>query len=179
MKNIPKILFPLTIAIALSISSCIKPKEFSTTPEIVFKDFIELRDSALFMFSFTDGDGDIGLDSNYTYPPFNPPLTYEYPDTNKDVPAGEFYYNFYLDYWEKQNGIFVKLNLNPPFYYRIPVITPIGQNKTLEGEISIKMNPPYFAPTSDTVKFTAFLYDRAKHKSNIIETPQFIVKRIE
>lgn len=176
MKNIPKILFPLTIAIALIISSCIKPKEFSTTPEITFKDFIELKDSALFVFSFTDGDGDIGLDTNDKYPPFNPPVVNR-EDTTKNIPAGEFYYNFYMDLWEKQNGVFMKHVSNPPFNYRIPRITPLGQNKTLEGDISITMIKGYSASSADTIKFTAFMYDRAQHKSNIIETTEIIIKR--
>ncbi len=162
---------------AIGICSCTKPKELPITPEIVFKDFIEGPDSAAFIFSFADGDGDIGLDMNYEYPPFNPPVVYELPDTSKNKPAGEFYYNFFLDYWEKQNGVFVKLNLVPPFYYRIPIITPVGQNKTLEGDITVYIQAPYFAPSSDTFKFTAFIYDRAKHKSNIIESSEIIAKK--
>ncbi len=155
------------------LSSCMKPRSVSPVPEITFKEFISLQDSAFFTFSFIDGDGDVGLDSSYTFPPFNPPVN----DSVNKIPAGEFYYNFYLDYWEKNNGVFEKITFNTPFYYRIPVITPIGQNKTLEGEIAVKLSYPYFSPLADTIKFTAYLYDRAKHKSNIIESNEIIVNQ--
>lgn len=161
MKSFPKILFPVISVIIFAVSSCIKTKEYPVIPEIEFVDFIQLQDSALFVFAFKDGDGDIGLASYDTLAPYNQ--------------SGPYYYNFFLDYWDKQNGNYVKLELNPPFYYRIPRITPIGQNKTLEGRITVAIPAPYFSPSSDTVKYTAYIYDRAKHKSNEIESFEIAV----
>lgn len=155
MKTFSKKLFLVIIA-GCFFSSCLKKTEYPVEPIIKYVDFIPSGDSARFIFSFTDGDGDIGVSQSDTVAPYD--------------------YNMFLKYFEKQNGIFVEILPTVPFNYRIPVITPEGQNKTLEGEIAIRINF-YYNPFSpyDTIKYSAYIMDRALHKSNTIETREIIV----
>jgi hypothetical protein len=115
---------------------------------------------------FTDGDGDLGLTEADSLPPFQD--------------SGRYYFNVYADYFEKINGEFTQLTVNYPFPFgdtihynaRLPLLTPEGKEKAIKGtiEYDIAMNtgPKY----SDVVKFRVYLYDRALHKSNEIETPE-------
>jgi hypothetical protein len=131
---------------------------------VKFEEFKRFNsDSAWFIFSFTDGDGDIGLRTTDTISPFHI--------------EGDHYYNFYMDYYEKQNGEFVKIILPIPFSYRIPYITPKGKNKAMEGEIIVRIPFQFMDISSpfDTIKYSAFIYDRALHKSNVIETAEIVV----
>ncbi|MDQ3190768.1 MAG: hypothetical protein M3Q58_04170 [Bacteroidota bacterium] len=161
MKIRSKILFLLTTLLIVSITSCVKKVDYPIEPIIKFEEFKRFNnDSAWFIFSFTDGDGDIGFRKGDTIAPF----------------LGDYAYNFYMDYYEKQNGEFVKNELIPPFFYRIPDVTPDGKNKSIEGEVIVRMKF-YFDPSSanDTIKYSAFIYDRSHNKSNIIETQEIIV----
>jgi hypothetical protein len=57
-----------------------------------------------------------------------------------------------------------------PLNYRIPVITPTGQNKTLEGEIAVALQPFPTDPGSpyDTVRYSVKMVDRALNESNTV-----------
>lgn len=161
----------VTIALAFLVlcgffmSSCLKREEFPEEPLITFKEFNVSGDSGQLVVTFTDGNGDIGLNEWDTVPPY-------------DLENGE-YYNLLLDYYEKQNGVWINYtdSLPVPYYYRIPIITPSGQNKALEGEIAVDLVPTYYNPFSpyDTIKFSVQLIDRALNKSNIVETGEIIV----
>ncbi len=159
-------LFVLFLLLA-GFTSCLKRNDFPDEPQIEFKDFIKYQNTqgkdsiGILFLKFTDGDGDIGLDQQDTFPPF---------DVNS-----VYYYNFYVKYFERQNGTFTEVVLPLPNNSRIPNITPEGQNKTLEGEIELKLfiNNPF--SNFDTIKFEAFIYDRALHQSNTIETPDIMV----
>lgn len=148
-------------------NSCLRRNNFPDEPRLEYRDFVKYpaingKDSiGVLKLKFTDGDGDIGLDQQDTFPPFNV--------------GSQYYYNFYVNYFEKQNGSFVKIDLPLPNYSRIPNITPTGQNKTLEGELEMALfiNNPF--SNFDTIKFEAFIYDRALRQSNIVETPEIIV----
>lgn len=132
-----------------------------------------MKDTALTMkISFTDGDGDIGLPDD-TMPPYNP--------------HGKFYYNYIISYMEKKGGQWkYYLLFNPEtsqydtvnFNSRIPWLTPEAGNKAIKGEIELHMT--ILRPVEanyDTVRFDAFIYDRALHKSNVIRTPETVIKR--
>ena len=59
------------------------------------------------------------------------------------------------------------------FLYRVPYLTPNGQNKALKGEIKVTMEPSYFNPLSsqsDTVKFKIYLVDKSFNESNVVES---------
>jgi hypothetical protein len=154
-----KIIFLLLITGSL-FTSCIKRPEYPEEPIITFEDFIRFgNDSAWFIFSFTDGDGDVGLLPGETEPPYD--------------------YNFFMNYYEKQNGVFVKVDPDIPFSYRIPYLTPEGRIKTLEGEVIVRIPFIYFDNLSpyDTIKYDAYILDRSLKKSNVIETPEMVVRK--
>jgi len=147
-----------------------KKEVYPEIPEIVFKSFTTEFDTGLYAkrgflaISFKDGNGDIGLREDQNEPPF---------DT-----GSIYYYNFIIDYYEQQNGIFVKLHdtLGPSFNARIPYLTPNDPNKAIKGIIidTLILNP---MPVYDTVKFKFFIYDRALNKSNVDSTPPIILKK--
>jgi hypothetical protein len=151
------------------ISGCLKPENYPDIPEIEYMNFVSLYDTGqypvrgILVFSFRDGDGDIGLNSGSdTLPPYN-----------KD---GDYYYNLVISYFEKRNGIFDSVVTDPPFSSRIPVLNPDYPDKAIKGIIydTVPLNP---RPVYDTIRFSVFIYDRALHRSNVITTPEIILKR--
>ncbi len=149
-------------------SGCMKKQSFSDIPQISFLGMELLVDTAqivrtgILTISYQDGNGDIGLNPSDTFPPYQK--------------NGPYYYNYVINFFEKQNGIFQQVNVDPPFSLRIPVLTPNDPNKAIKGFItdSIDLYPP---PLYDTIKFEAFIYDRALNKSNTITTPEIILRR--
>ena len=145
-------------------SSCEKPERYPDTPKITFesftiKDTIDLLDNPVklgnLVFSFIDGDGDIGLMESDTLPPY---------DT-----SGIYYHYLFLTLYEKIDGEFQEVNLAFPLNYRVPYAVAEGQNKTLKGEIKIDLI--YNLPVPyDTIKYIFFLVDRALNHSNIDST---------
>jgi hypothetical protein len=156
------------IGLFIMLSSCMKQEKYPDIPEIAFQSFTAEFDSGLYAkrgfltISFKDGNGDIGLRQDQTAPPF---------DT-----AGNYYYNYIIDYYEMQNGQFVKVDLDPSYNARIPYLTPYDVNKSIKGIIvdTLLLNP---MPLHDTVKFKFFIYDRALNKSNVDSTPPIILRR--
>lgn len=163
----------------LSITSCIKNTSYPTVPVIEYKDFVAYgHDSAHFTFGFKDGDGDIGFfEEGDTMPPFNV--------------ASKYYNDLYMIYYfKKDDGKFYVYDDSLAtaaidtfmFPYRIrPNLTPIGQNKALDGTITVRLPVPYWkvrkSPPHKIIKFDAFIYDRALHKSNIISTPEIVISK--
>lgn len=139
-------------------SACLKPEEFPAEPVIEYQAFEQFGDSASFIISFTDGDGDIGLDPSDNDPPF---------DT-----ASLYYHNLFLEMDTVRNGVWGNVGFAIPLHYRIPRITPTGQNKALEGEIAVALTPWPIVQTAqppwDTVRFTARIYDRSLNESNSV-----------
>ena len=159
----------LFLLLIFGLISCKKEKCDSTKPIISFDNFITFADTgngfntAKLTILFEDCNGDVGLDDDNLEPPF---------DT-----ASQYYYNLKLEYFELQNGKWVQLeDLEPPFYYRIPDLTPEGRTKNLEGTIEVSLEPTYYLPFSnyDTLKYSIQLFDRELNGSNIIETPEII-----
>lgn len=155
-------------AVVLLTAGCLKQTDFPDEPEIVFNDFIQYPDSAILVIDFTDGDGNFGLEQSDT--------------TGSYCPIEcEFYWNFFCEYYEKENGEWVHQYIdwtnpeNLPFYYRVPRIAPSGQNPALEGEIRVTMKPFYYLLTdNDTARFEVRIADRSLNVSNTITTPEFI-----
>jgi len=149
-------------------TSCIKKETFPDIPEIAYLGFTSLPDSGkavttgILTISFKDGNGDIGLNPGDTLPPFNK--------------NGNYYYNYVIDYYEKQMGTYVKITLDPPYNARIPYLTPDDPNKSIKGYIvdTLQLNPK---PLYDTIKFKFYIYDRALNKSNVDSTPPIILRR--
>jgi hypothetical protein len=165
------------LLILSSIFSCKKKETFEDTPFIQYVNFEQLLNSSgkdslgILQFTFRDGDGDLGLAPEDTFPPFEK--------------TGQHYYNFIISYFEKQNGEWVKVTAAPPFpggdtvsnSSRIPFLTPDGQIKTLEGDLFMELftNNP-FSPY-DTIKYEFSIEDRALNRSNTESTPEIILSK--
>ena len=145
-------------------SACRKPEQYSIIPKIKLISFEKYIDkSAQLVFSFQDGDGDLGLnDNDIMKPPFDS--------------TSYYHYNFICDYYEKRNGIFVKIdsikkngsmepfNLNS----RFPRLSNLPE-ESINGEIYITQNPYYDASSPyDTIKLSFFIVDRQLHHSDTI-----------
>ena len=178
MKNyIANILILVLIAGTLC-ESCKKFEDFPDIPIINYEDFIVLvnpetgtSERGVLVFSYTDGDGNLGLDKGDTLYPY---------DKN-----GEYYYNLIIKYYEKQFGTFVEVPLlswnSDSSYYdtltfnsRFPVLTPETGNQAIKGIFQDTLF--IYNPLSefDTIKFKALIIDRALNKSNEIETGEII-----
>ena len=151
------------LLMAVLMSACLKTEEFPKEPHIDFKSYTRSTDYDKLTISFTDGDGDIGLDQGDTLAPYNP--------------GSQWYHNFFVDYYKMQNGQWELQQFTLPLYYRIPVITPTGQNKALEGDIAVELSPLVLPQTSgDTVRFSVRIADRALHESNTVFTDAIVVQ---
>jgi len=157
------------VIIATLFCACRKPVIYPDTPEIALIEFKEEtddynNDGAELKFSFKDGDGDIGLNGDDDYPPFDLSSIY--------------YYNLFIDYYEKQNGEFVKIDweLNNigdtvPFSLnaRIPRLSK-QLKEPIDGEITYYILRHYpFSSTSDTMKLKFYIVDRTLNQSNVLE----------
>jgi len=167
------------LLLALAVYSCRKPVEYPIEPKIEYQGFTYLINAdstfsgeGIVSFSYTDGDGDLGLDDSDTLPPFG------FHDTH--------YYNMVIDYMTCVNGEFVKTPLLSPHVPNSPADTLVlydtvtfnarfkrlrdsEEPKAISGTMEYKLtvqNP--FSP-NDTVKFEIRIFDRALHESNVIQ----------
>lgn len=178
MRLPSKIQLFLIILLITGFGSCKKVKKFDDIPRIEYTSFtsiynpdLEIYDRGVLQFYFEDGDGDIGLDNNDILPPFNP--------------DSKYYYNLIITYFEMQNGELKEVPIlwfNPEtelydtltLSARIPNLTPQGVNKAISGEIQDTLFIYNFNSTYDTIKFEAYIIDRALNESNTISTPLII-----
>jgi hypothetical protein len=130
---------------------------FPAEPILTFKKYIQSgSDSLQVVFSFTDGDGDIGIAPNST-------------DSNMVLTG----------YHKDVNGNWVVIPNPSPghpndtltYEYRIPKLT-AGQNG-LEGDIYVTITKNFLVLSGeDTLQFNAFLLDQSHHQSAVIRTPE-------
>lgn len=163
----------------LTLAACQKPVEYPIEPQIAYEGFTYLFNAdstfsgeGVISFSYTDGDGDLGLDDSDTLPPFG------FRDAH--------YYNMEVEYLKCINGEFVKTPLLSPhvptsatdtvlwdtitFNARFKRLRDSEEPKAISGRMDYKLmvqNP--FSP-NDTVKFEIRILDRALHESNAIQT---------
>ena len=121
-----------------------------------------LIEKGILKFSFTDGDGNIGLDSLDVYPPF---------DTTSN-----FYYNLFITYYEKQQGKYVAVPLPLTNNSRIPRLTTDEQKESMKGDIEVILFINNYGSNYDTIAFDVSIADRALNVSNIIRTPDMVIK---
>lgn len=168
------------LLMALGLVSCQKPVEYPVEPKIAYEGFSYLFNpdstfsgEGVVSFSYTDGDGDLGLDEADTLYPFG------FKDPH--------YYNMEVDYLKCENGVFVKTPLLSPhvptspddtlvlfdtvtFNARFKRLRDSEDPNAISGTMDYKLtaqNP--FSP-NDTVKFEIRILDRALHVSNTIQT---------
>jgi hypothetical protein len=168
MEQYTKISVFLLISFFATLSGCIKEEQYPLEPKIDFVDFNTYRDITdkdslgEITISYTDGDGDIGLNSYDTVEPYK--------------------YNYYLKFMQLINDQLVEVkpvDSNITFNSRIPILTPAGRNKNIKGNIRMSLEI-YFARQllqSNTIAFEIYIKDRALNKSNVITTPLFIIKK--
>ncbi len=149
----------------IAIIGCKKADEFPVEPVITFKSLSTTKNANGFdtkahvTISFTDGDGDIGYFPSGNGSPF-------------DDTTSQYYYNFIVKFFQKNNGVWVFDSTN--LSGRMPFLTPSGSNKALKGDITMDLFLP-FPEANDTVKYNIFIYDRALHQSNTIESTELII----
>lgn len=157
-----RLIFSLTLPFLFTAMSCNKETEYDEIPYILdpsyvlFKD-IQGRDTAIMLkFTFTDGDGNVGLTQADTLP-------------TRDK-------NVWVDYFEKQNGTFTKIivpgttdTLN--FNSRINKFSdknPTKANVELMIDISLVL--------ADTIKLDYYIKDRDLNRSNKVTTGPIILQ---
>lgn len=143
-------------------SGCTPDPVFPAEPSLVFKEFIDHpnSDSLEVVFSFTDGDGDIGV-------------SLIDPDTNMVLTLYD---------WKASAATYVTVddpstsNPNDSIYYpyRIPKLT-AGQSG-LEGDIYVTITKTsLIANGKDTIQFSAFLLDQSHNRSATVRTDEIIL----
>ena len=172
--NIYKFFLILIFSLAASLLfACKKLKEtYPVEPEIEFKSFFAYdKYNALVVYKFTDGDGDIGLKPEDTIGDFNKNSIY--------------YYNLYIKtYYKNSQGVFKDTLIfdtqtnkidSGLIRQRIQFIENTTKDSYLRGEIQISLNGYRQSINHKIVKYKIYMYDRAKNKSNVIETPELVV----
>lgn len=179
MKN--RILIGMLLLVA-AMFSCQKPVEYPVEPKIAYEGFTYLvyEDSTfsgegIVSFSYTDGDGDLGLDDSDTLPPFG------FHDAH--------YYNMVIDYMKCVNGEFVKMPLlswNPQtqsydtvtFNARFRRLLDSEKPKAISGRMEYKLTVQNPLSPDDTIKFEIRILDHALHESNTIQTEAIYTNQI-
>jgi hypothetical protein len=168
MKAKPKIRLIVLLLLLAAVFGCIKKEEYPVEPVISFGSYgvipdVDGYDSiGVLTISYTDGDGDIGLNDYDTVEPYK--------------------YDYFLKFLEWRDGSFQEVQLADTsftFNSRIPILTPEGKNKNIRGDISmfLEMYYAFMALKSDTIAFEVYIQDRALHKSNVLQTPAYIINR--
>jgi hypothetical protein len=168
MKLLTKISFILLIPILFGLNACVKEEQYPRIPYIEYGGFATGRDVmgkdsiGEIRISYTDGDGNIGLFSWDTVEPMK--------------------YNYYLKFMQYYNKELVEVkpvDSSVTFNSRIPILTPKGRNKNIKGDITMTLEL-YFARLllkTDTIAFEIYIKDRDLNKSNVIQTPMYIIKK--
>jgi len=163
-----KITFIFSLTLLLVFACKEDSARYSVRPSLEFVRFTKTitpdnRDSVVMLtLRYTDGDGDIGLSDADTLPPFD----FDGPN----------FYNLSVQYFVRSNGQ-LQARIDPltldtlRFSLRLPVITPSGPDKQVEGEIQLNIpaRPGNFMP--DTIVLRCRLTDRALNSSATVQTP--------
>ena len=149
--------FAMFLVLSLSFSSCFDAPSFGTTPVIEFEkiEFVELGDfsdpdSLNLYIRFRDGDGDLGLNAEQVYNPYN--STNFFVGNGGDltpVSAGIYYINFKY----KSSG---KIPKDPS--YVIDANMPTGKLVSFADQSTYDL-PPFQLPYTCTAYDSAYLQD--------------------
>lgn len=156
------------ICVACLLSSCLGKPEFSNTPLITFKSVQILApqgqkygDSLLLTVEFEDGDGDLGtFDTAFTAKNFN-----------------------ILIFKKVQNSFSAVKFIDPtfPLNSTFPTLNSVS-NSPIKGELRQSIQFAYLVGGTtpslnkgDIVKFQIQIIDRAKNKSNIVESNEVVL----
>lgn len=141
------------IALTLALVSCREVVNYPDEPSVGFltlvsKDSTDVLDNPVkrvtLTFHLIDGNGDMGLGPTDTTGSFHRDSLY--------------YYNLFLQEYKMVNGSYVEVPAPDGLRrYRIPDLTPAGQNKTLIADISVTVEYPY--SQSNPLPFNDFRYE--------------------
>ncbi|MBA3681664.1 MAG: hypothetical protein H0W73_10950 [Bacteroidetes bacterium] len=141
---------------------CVKRPSKSPEPTIEYLDFTSSKtggvDNGQLIIGYEDGDGDIFTEEKATIP--NLIIKFYYYNTGTQQFTG-----------------FYDINVSDTFAIA-KIITQPGdgfKGKSIKGEIYIPMTEFRPADSIKIFKYAIFAIDQAKHKSNVITTPQFTV----
>lgn len=161
-------MFPKRLLVLLALlvfyGGCKKSDQYPIEPVISFESLTTTKNlqgydtEGTLRITFTDGDGDIGLNVQDTLAPY----------------VGEYSDNVHMIYYEYISGNWTAV----PQYNdngKIPVITPEGNQKAIRGEIRKDHIGFPFGVTNRRIRFDVYIYDRALHKSNVITTPEIVI----
>ena len=175
-----------------SLTSCLSEPSYSSTPEISFESISKQRynttaggivDSVFITINFQDGDGDLGLtNAEATSAPYGS--------------ASASYRNHLVTPFIKNSaGRYDSARLLYPYlpkntyYSTFDHISSTTDNRaaplrgTLTRRYGFALGSPFLNPnytpnaTSQDVKFTISIFDRAKHQSNEVETTPITITR--
>jgi len=148
----------IVLFISMGLVSCLPEANYPIEPVIKFIAFdISDDNTAVLSIEFTDGDGDLGLNSSDILPPF--------------CSTCDHHFNLMCEYDELRDGEWTHIPLVPaqgqvPFYYRVPRVNPSGSNPALKGVIEIAMNTWNLQSEYDTLRYRITLEDRGLNLSN-------------
>ena len=154
----------------LVFASCVDKPVYPSQPVIAYKDFLRYGsyaspDSVEAVISFTDNEGDIGL---------------EKADTNGIFNAGNLYMVYLYD--STGNGDWRMWDNDPStavmdtfmVAYRVPPVLPEGDPKEpMKGLIYVKLFS-FHPPVHPKIMYVVYLYDKALHRSDTIHTPAIL-----
>lgn len=156
-----RLFFACTLCFALIlflVPGCRKEPVYPAGPVLTFQKFVQNPDSLQVVFSFTDGDGDIGEDATTVDPNLVMTLYHRDPATGQEV--------VYLTDPTHPGDSLV-------YSYRIP---PLGKgSKGMKGEIWVTMDKRMLLLAEDTLQFNAYLLDQNHHQSAVVRTPDAVL----
>ena len=168
--------------LALLGASCQESVEYPVKPQIAYQGLTYLFNAdstfsgeCVVSFTYTDGDGDLGLDDGDTLAPFGP--------------NDAHYYNMVVDYLKSVNGEFVKTPLlswnvqtqtydTVSFNARFRRLRDSEEPKAISGTMEYTLPVQNPLSPDDTIKFEIHILDRALHESNVIQTEAIVTNPI-
>ena len=157
----------ILFGISFLFAGCLERESFPDEPRLLSGRLDVAGTGATLALSFTDGDGNFGLEEGDTSGLFAPCIRR---------------WNLHIIWWRFQKDIAGELfkrkyvcfdhGFDVPFYYVVPWAKPTGQDQTQEGVISIDMpiwNLGDNVNGFDTVLFKVKIVDRDMNESNVVE----------
>ncbi len=161
--------YNIIVVFLIFIASC-KPEsmQYSDIPALNFNKVDQIlfngKDSIVNIYvNYSDGDGDIGLNTNDTLAPYNF--------------GSKYFHNLFIEMYKIENGVSSKITLpfssdTINFNDRITNLTPTGKNKSISGEILLPIkSSPYNGFVFDSIYYTIQIVDRKLNLSNKVRTP--------